>query len=417
LAILLLSLPLGGAERTMITLANGLARKGCEVDLVLIRRRGALVSEVAPNVEIIELGTANPTEVIPWLLRLPWPTLRLVSAALLRGKLPTVARSLPRIIDYVQSAQPDALLTTLPNYNIVALWAKWLSHTEARFVLCEGNTTSKEIARTNHPFEKEWPTLMRQWYPLADAVVAVSDGVAADLSRLARLPRNRITTIFNAVDLNRIRELAAAPIADDWFAEGAPPVLLADGRLAPQKDYGTLLRAFALVRANRDVRLMILGEGPERPRLRDEAMKLGIAADFRMPGAAPNPYPYMTRARQLVMSSAWEGLPTVLMEALACGCPVVSTDCDSGPREILDADDSGALVPVGDHRALAATILRVLAAAPDRDRLTRRAMAFSVDRVAERYFDVLFDAHDAHADLPLAASTASVLAGEFLASS
>ena len=231
----------------MITLANGLARKGCEVDLVLIRRRGALASEVARNVQMIELGTASATEVIPWLLRLPWPTLRLVSAALLRGKLPVVARSLPRIIDYLQSAQPDALLTTLPNYNIVALWAKWLGRTSARFVLCEGNTTSKEIARTKHPFEKEWPALMRQWYPLADAVVAVSDGVAADLSRLARLPRKRITTIFNAVDVRRIRELAAAPIADGWFAEGAPPVLLAVGRLAPQKDYGTLLRAFALV--------------------------------------------------------------------------------------------------------------------------------------------------------------------------
>src|SRR5512132_3774368 len=154
LAILLLSLPLGGAERTMITLANGLARKGCEVDLVLIRRRGALAPEVARNVQMVELGTASATEVIPWLLRLPWPTLRLVSATLLRGKLPVVARILPRIIDYLQSAQPDALLTTLPNYNIVALWAKWLGRTSARFVLCEGNTTSKEIARTKHPSPK-----------------------------------------------------------------------------------------------------------------------------------------------------------------------------------------------------------------------------------------------------------------------
>ena len=245
----------------------------------------------------------------------------------------------------------------------------------------------------------------------------MSDGVAADLSRLARLPRKRITTIFNAVDVNRIRELAVAPITDGWFAEGAPPVLLAVGRLAPQKDYGTLLRAFALVRSHRRVRLVILGEGPERDRLRDEAIELGIAADFRMPGAVPNPYPHMTRARLLVMSSAWEGLPTVLMEALACGCPVVSTDCESGPREILGADNTGTLVPVGDHGALAAAILRMLEAAPDRERLTRRAMAFSVDRVAERYFDVLFDGHESCSHPQAAAREATTYSYEHLAPS
>jgi glycosyltransferase involved in cell wall biosynthesis len=115
--------------------------------------------------------------------------------------------------------------------------------------------------------------------------------VADDLSRLAQLPRSRITTIFNAVDMNQIRKLAAAPITDERFADGAPPVLLAVGRLAPQKDYSTLLRAFALVRKHRGVRLVILGEGPERERLQDEAVGLGIAADFKMPGAVPNPFP------------------------------------------------------------------------------------------------------------------------------
>jgi glycosyltransferase involved in cell wall biosynthesis len=401
----------------MITLANGLARKGCEVDLVLVRRKGALVSEVARNVRLVELGTAKPTEVIPLLLRLSWPTLRLVAPALLRRKLPAVARSLPRIVDYVRSAQPDALLTTIPNYNIVALWAKWLSRTETRFILCEGNTTSKEIACTKHPFENKWPALIRKWYPHADAIVAVSKGVADDLSRLAHLPRNRITTIFNAVDMNRIRELATAPVTDEWFADGAAPVLLAVGRLAPQKDYSTLLRAFALVRKHHSVRLVILGEGPERERLQDEAVGLGIAADFKMPGAVPNPFPYMARARLFVMSSAWEGLPTVLMEALACGCPIVSTDCQSGPREILDEGSIGALVAVGDHEALATAILRGLDAAPDRERLTRRAMVFSVDGVADRYLDVLFDGHESPADFRVATRVSTTGSDKHLATS
>jgi glycosyltransferase involved in cell wall biosynthesis len=257
---------------------------------------------------------------------------------------------------------------------------------------------------------------MRQWYPHADAIIAVSDGVAADLSRLARLPRNRITTIFNAVDVNRIRELASAPITDAWFAEGAPPVLLAVGRLAPQKDYGTLLRAFALVRSHCGLRLVILGEGPERDRLQDEATALGIAADVKMPGAVANPFPYMATARLFVMSSAWEGLPNVLMEALACGCPIVSTDCLSGPREILDGGSFGELVPVGDHTALAEAILRALASSVDRSRLQARAQSFSVDRVADRYFDVLFDAHESRADLRATARTTTTGSDEHLAS-
>ena len=390
LAILLLSLPLGGAERTMITLANELARTGCDVDLVLVRRKGALVSDVAPDVRLVVLGTPQPTAMIPILLRLPWPTLRLLLAALLRQQLPAVARSLPRIINYLQSAQPDAFLTTLPNYNIVALWAKWLSRTRTRFVLCEGNTTSKEVASTDHSFEKKWPILMRQWYPRADAIVAVSDGVAADLSRLARLPRSRITTIFNPLDVNRIRRLASAPIIDDWFFDGAPPVLLAVGRLAPQKDFPNLLRAFARVRSRCGVRLVILGEGPERGRLESLAADLGIAAHVRMPGAVLNPFSYMARARLFVLSSAWEGLPTVLMEALACGCPIVSTDCPSGPSEILDGGAFGPLVPSGDDKALAEGILQALALPIDRRRLRERAEVFSVHVAVDRYLKVLF---------------------------
>jgi glycosyltransferase involved in cell wall biosynthesis len=136
-----------------------------------------------------------------------------------------------------------------------------------------------------------------------------------------------------------------------------------------------------------------------------------------MPGAVPNPFPYMARARLFVMSSAWEGLPTVLMEALACGCPIVSTDCQSGPREILDEGSIGALVAVGDHEALATAILRGLDAAPDRERLTRRAMVFSVDGVADRYLDVLFDGHESPADFRVATRVSTTGSDKHLATS
>jgi glycosyltransferase involved in cell wall biosynthesis len=301
---------------------------------------------------------------------------------------------------YLRSAGPDALLTTLPNNNLVAVWAKWLCRPRTRIVVCEGNTTSKEVsACASNPFDSKWPILIKEWYPRADGIVAVSDGVASDLSQVAGLPPERITTIFNGVDLRRLDGLAAAPVADPWFEGDAPPVLLAAGRLAPQKDFPNLLKAFARVRSCREVRLVILGEGPERVRLESLAADLGIAADVKMPGAVLNPFPYMARTRLFVMSSAWEGLPTVLMEALACGCPIVSTDCLSGPREILDGGSFGELVPVGDDTALAEAILRALASPADRPRLQARAQSFSVDRVTERYFDVLFDGHESRADL------------------
>jgi glycosyltransferase involved in cell wall biosynthesis len=186
--------------------------------------------------------------------------------------------------------------------------------------------------------------------------------------------------------------LARAPVAHPWFAGEGPPVLLGAGRFVAQKDFSTLLEAFARVRAVRPARLMILG-GSKRPvrerRLRALAEHLGVGADVALPGLVANPFACMARASAFVLSSRWEGLPGVLIEAMACGCPVVSTDCPSGPREILAGGMYGPLVPVGDAAALAEAILRVLAAPPDRVRLRARAAQFSVERAVDRYLAVL----------------------------
>ena len=219
--------------------------------------------------------------------------------------------------------------------------------------------------------------LMRQWYPRADAIVAVSSGVAGDLGDFADVPRQRITTIYNGIDIDRVLALSSAPVEDPWFAAGSPPVILAVGRLDPQKDYPTLLKAFAIVRASFEARLLILGEGAERQRLQALVENLGNGRDVRMPGAEANPYRYMGRARLLVLSSAWEGLPTVMLEALTCGCPIVSTNCSSGPGEMLDRGVFGELVPPGDAQALAAAMLRALASPFDRAQLRTRGRMFS----------------------------------------
>lgn len=390
IAILLQTLQMGGAERTMLTLADGLIRADCRVDFLLVVRRGELLGEVPSAVRLIELGTVSRSRLVPLLAGLSMRTSRLVLPALLRNRQPKVLRSLPNLMAYLRSADPDALLTSLPNNNLVALWAKWLCRARTRVVVREANTTSKEIAAcASNPFDREWPTLIKQWYPRADGIVAISSGVASDLGRVSGLPPERIATVHNGVDLRRVEALAASPVADPWFEAGAPPVLLAAGRLAPQKDFPTLLNAFARVRSRREARLVILGEGPERARLERLAADLGIAADLKMPGAVLNPFAYMARARLFVLSSAWEGFGNVLVEALACGCPVVSTDCPSGPGEILDGGAFGRLVPVGDEEALADGILRALASPFDRRRLRVRARLFSAEAAVDRYLDVL----------------------------
>jgi len=162
------------------------------------------------------------------------------------------------------------------------------------------------------------------------------------------------------------------------------------GRLTEQKDFSTLLQAFAQVRAQRQARLLLLGEGEMRDELTALGLALGIAKDLSLHGFTNNPFAYMARAAVFVLSSAYEGLPGVLIQALACGCPVVSTDCPSGPSEILENGQYGRLVPVGDPAAMAQAILSTLEAPPDRGLLQKQASLFSVDRAVEQYLEVLF---------------------------
>ena len=182
---------------------------------------------------------------------------------------------------------------------------------------------------------------------------------------------------------------AQARLDHAWFTPGAPRVILAIGKLKPQKDFACLIRAFARVRAIHPARLLILGEGPQREALLSLARKLKVENDVALPGFVANPFAYIGRAAVFVLSSAWEGLSNVIIEALACGCPVVSTDCPSGPAEILDGGTYGRLVPVGDDAALAKAILATLDYPLPRGRLRDRAQLFSVDRAVERYLDVL----------------------------
>jgi glycosyltransferase involved in cell wall biosynthesis len=199
---------------------------------------------------------------------------------------------------------------------------------------------------------------MHRFYPWADAWVAVSADVADEVARMAGIPRDRIEVIANPVVCPELFQLAAAPLDHEWFAPHQPPVILGVGRMVAQKKFGTLLEAFAQLRI--PARLVVLGDGPERAPLVARAKELGLDSRVSFPGFVDNPYPYMARASIVVLPSAYEAFGLVLVEALALGTPVISTDT-AGGREIL-GDGHGQLVPVGDIARLAAAIHSVIGA-------------------------------------------------------
>ena len=379
----------GGAQRSLITLAKALAGRGHRVDLVLCREADASLDQVLSTIDAVAPSSgprrrgrlsapgADATGLVP-----------LLRPVVLPPRPNKTIAYLPDLVHYLRREKPTALLSTMTHPNLTALWAKRLSGVSTRVVVSEhshlsGDLLSKRQRKRGIRFVSPSP-LLRRAYPWADAIVAVSHGVADGLAEFADIPRERITTINPTVPPGPHAKKQAPP-DHPWFRPDAPPVVLGIGRLVPQKDFPTLLRAFARVRAQRPARLVILGEGKRRGELETLAATLGITADTAMPGFVENPYPYMARAAVFALSSVREGLPAVLIEALACGCPVVSTDCPSGPAEVLDGGKYGRLVPVGDEAALARAICATLEKAPPRERLVERGRFFSVDRAVERY--------------------------------
>lgn len=358
-ALFLPSLRGGGAERVMVNLARGFSEKGLDVDLVLAKAEGPYLSQVPPDVRVIDLHSSR------------------------------VLASLPHLVCYLRRERPQALLSTLNHANIVALWARKLARVPNRLVVRVAANLSQSASNASSARGRLMPRLIHKFYPWADAVVAISQGVADDLVKTARLPRERIQVIYNPVVTPEILEKAEEPLNHPWFAPGEPPVILSVGRLTKQKDYPTLIRAFALVCRERPARLMILGEGEERPKLEALVRELDLDEDVSLPGFVDNPYAYMARSAVFVLSSAWEGFGNVLVEAMAVGTPVVSTDCPSGPAEILEGGKWGKLVPVGDANAMAQAILSTLSGQEVKMGFQNRALKFTIERITKYYLEAL----------------------------
>ena len=347
----------GGAERVTINLLKGMLRHNISLDLVIANAEGAFLNQIPKQVRVVDLAAGR----------------------VLKAMLP--------LSRYLQQNKPCALLSHMSHANVVAVLAKKLARAETKLVLVEHNTLSVDKSKLLRA--KFVPPLIKWLYPSADAIVAVSKGVAQDLELQLGFPKGKVSVIYNPVVDNDLLAKAKAPLDHPWFQEGTPPVFLAVGRLTQQKDFSTLIKAFVLLRKQRLARLLILGEGESRSELEAMINMQEIAEDVALPGFIENPYAYMHNASAFILSSRWEGLGNVLIEAMACGCPVVTTDCPNGPKEILEAGKYGVLVPIGDAVALSNAMLQVLESPVNQDVLLQRAMYFSTERAVSEYLALL----------------------------
>jgi glycosyltransferase involved in cell wall biosynthesis len=325
----------GGVERMLVNLIQGLCGEGYQVDLLLVRTRSAHLDELPQGVRCIPLGTRHTL---------------LATVALAR---------------WLRRERPPVLLAAKDRAGRAAVLARALARSRTRLVLRLGTNLSAALQGQGRPRRSLRLLPIRLLYPFIDQIVAVSDGVAGDTAQLARLPRSAVRVIRNPVVTPRLQALAAAPCPHPWLADQRDfSVIVAAGRLQRQKDFPTLIHAFRRVAHERDCRLLIIGAGRGRSALEILAAELGLRlgpdGDLDLPGFRADLYGWLARADLFVLSSAWEGSPNVLTEALALGVPAVATDCPSGPREILAGGRYGPLVPVGDSIALAAAIQATL---------------------------------------------------------
>lgn len=348
-----------GVDRAMRHLIPAMARRGYAVDLLKVRKHGPELDDLPEGVRVIDLGSSH------------------------------VYNSLPAVVRYLRRERPAVMLADKDRVNRTALLARKLAGVDTRLVLSSGTTISIDLAHRG-AFER-WlqRTSMGKLYPYADQVIVTCEGVADDMSAYTGLPRHLIQAVPSPVVPQSLFDQAQPRPDHPWFAPGELPVIVSVGELGARKDFATLIHAFAKVRQQRPCRLVLVGRGRQREELQALAESLGVAEAVDFPGFQPNPYAYMAHAALFAFTSRWEGLGFVLIEALAVGTPVVSTDCPSGPSEILQGGKYGPLVPVGDADTLAAAMLTTLNHPPAADFLREAALPYEIEHSTTAYLKAL----------------------------
>lgn len=392
IALFIRSFAGGGVERMTTRLAAALIEQGEEVDVVVLRDHGPNRRHVPQAARVVAISERSRPAGLFWALRRD-PR---AAAALFRPRLPELLKALPSYAAYLERSRPDAVVSAMAHCNLVAAAAKRFVPGAPTTVLTERNPFSVRVRL--QPAHRRFAALMRALYPAADRLVGISDGVSADLAAFLGLPRARVTTIYNPAYHPEIVERAREMPSHPWFtadARARRPVIVSVGRLHPQKDYATLLQAFARLKALRlqsetpPARLVILGDGKERKALATLAARLGVGADVDLPGYVDNPYACLARANAFALTSRYEGFGNVTVEALACGCPVVAVDAPGGQAEILAGGRYGRLVPPGDPEAVARALSHTLADPPEPEPLRARARMFSANRSADALLKLL----------------------------
>jgi len=360
----------GGGQIALLRVAGWLSGKGLPTEIIVSRIEGKLPFQPPKGVRVVNLNV---------------PALKAAGKVIGTSVAISAVFGLAR---YFRQNPKQVVIAPGWADGGLALWAKKLAKSGAKVAIWEQIHVSAMKSQGGNLYRQLAPQIVKLSYRHADVVAACSSAVADDIAKLSKLPRERVHVIYNPTDPD-IEAKAQEPVDHLWFNESKIPVILSVARLDPQKDLQTLIRAFSIVRKERPARLAILGEGSERTKLESLVKELGLENDVWMPGFVDNPFKFMKRAAVFVLSSKFEGAPLVLAEALSVGIPVVSTDCPSGPREILEGGKWGKLVPVGDHEKLAEAILKTIESPPERESLKKRGRNFSIDEIGGKWLKVL----------------------------
>lgn len=355
IAFFLMDLNGGGAEKVMLSLANGFVEQGLKVDLVLVKLEGEYLPLISPKVRVINLQ----------------------SHRLLAGLYP--------LVKYLKQNCPKMLISALEDPNTIAILAKILAQVPTRFVVTVHNPLLPTYEKSTELKRKLIPFFVRWLFPIADAVVSVSQGVADGVAKISGLSQKDMTVIYNPIFTPDLLTKIHEPINHPWFLDNRTSVILGVGRLSKEKDFPTLIRAFALVKNRYPVKLIILGQGEELPGLLNLVKELNLVDDVAFPGFVTNPYSYMKQAKMLVMTSLFEGFGNVLVEGMIAGISVISTDCESGPSEILANGKYGMLASVGDIQGLATAMINTLNNPLDPELLRKRGQEFSLEAALAKY--------------------------------
>ena len=371
--LIISSLGHGGAQRVITYIASHLKREKYDISLILYEKKGSLLHELSDHIHIYDFKKQTP-----------WDFIRLILSTR----------------KVIRESNPDIVMSFLFYTNIVTGLALLFLKRKFKLIFSERNYPPQYLLRTPCGWIKKF--LIKFTYPKADLVLPNSDLTKVALNNIFNVRPERLKTIYNPIDLKSVIQKSQDKVGHPFFDSRDTQVIVSVGRLVPQKRIDRLLRAFFLVKKQIDIaRLIIIGEGKLRAELSELAVKLNIQDLVEFVGFKENPYSWIAKSDIFVLSSDYEGFPNVLLESMACQTPIISTDCQSGPSEIIINGESGLLIPPGDEKEMANGIVKLLENKQLRDKIAengmKRVAEFSIEKILPQY-EQIFEKKDHYSE-------------------